>query len=38
MSQVEPQENLRSAVRMWIDERRAQRLSKNTQGKEQQPS
>ncbi|VDP32187.1 unnamed protein product [Schistosoma mattheei] len=38
MSQVEPQENLRSAVRMWIDERRAQRLSKNTQGKEQQSS
>uniref|UniRef100_A0A3Q0KDX8 Ubiquitin conjugation factor E4 A n=2 Tax=Schistosoma mansoni TaxID=6183 RepID=A0A3Q0KDX8_SCHMA len=38
MSQVEPQENLRSAVRKWIDERRAQRLSKNTQGNEQKSS
>ncbi|KAK4468669.1 hypothetical protein MN116_007853 [Schistosoma mekongi] len=32
MSQVEPQENLRSTIRAWINERRAQRLQNKTQG------
>ncbi|KAH8874039.1 Ubiquitin conjugation factor E4 A [Schistosoma japonicum] len=32
MSQVEPQEHLRSTIRAWINERRAQRLQNKTQG------